>query len=96
MHHDPAIERFYTTRAWRSCKESFLESRGRICEICRSKGLIIPATQVHHKVHLTPENVKDPRIALNHANLMALCDECHRAQHTKKRWRCDELGHVAL
>jgi hypothetical protein len=51
---------------------------------------------VHHKVHLTAENVNDPRIALDESNLMALCEACHAEQHRTVRWRCDELGRVTL
>ena len=96
MHSNPEIESFYTTRAWRKCRESYLSSVGRLCEICLSKGLIEPAVHVHHKVHLTPENINDPRIALDSSNLMALCEECHAEQHRTKRWRVDPLGHVRL
>ena len=96
MNHDPAIEAFYSSWSWRNCRRSFLNSKGNLCEVCRKKGLIVPATQVHHKHPITPENLKDPRITLNYENLMALCDECHQAQHRKKRWRCDPDGHVRL
>jgi 5-methylcytosine-specific restriction endonuclease McrA len=47
-------------------------------------------------VHLTPENLDNPAVTLNHDNLMALCEECHAEQHTKRRWRCDPNGHVRL
>ena len=90
------IQRFYTSRAWAKCRASFLADRGELCEMCLKKGLIEPATQVHHKVHITLDNVNDPTITLNHDNLMALCDACHHEQHQRKRWRCDALGHVAL
>ena len=96
MHHDADIERFYTTRAWRKCRESFLKERGGLCEICLSKGLIVPAVHVHHRTHITPENLNDPRITLGHSNLMALCEECHAEQHRTKRWRVDPFGHVRL
>jgi len=96
MNHDPAIEAFYASWSWRKCRQSFLNSKGHLCEVCRKKGMIVPATQVHHKQPITPENLKNPEITLNHANLMALCDECHQAQHRKKRWRCDPDGHVRL
>ena len=96
MHHDAEIERFYTTRAWRKSKESYLSSVGRLCEVCLSKGLIVPATQVHHRTPITPETLSNPMITLDHSNLMALCDECHRAKHAKKRWRCDTLGRVSI
>ena len=96
MHHDEHIEAFYSSTAWRKCRSSFLKLHGGLCQICYSKGLIVPATQVHHKEHLTPENLSDPRISLNFDNLMALCDECHAEQHRRKRWRCDPIGHVIL
>jgi len=96
LHSDPEIEAFYTTRAWRKCRVSFLSERGGLCEICFSKGLIEPAVHVHHKKPITPENLNDPAVTLDHSNLMALCEECHQEQHRKKRWRADALGHVAL
>ena len=96
MHSDAEIERFYTTRAWRKCREAFLKEKGGLCEICLSKGLIEPAVEVHHKVPLTPENINDPKISLNWANLMCLCEDCHDEQHRKKRWRCLPNGHVVL
>ena len=96
MHSDPAIEKFYTTKAWRKCRAAFLAEKGGLCEACLKKGLIVPAEHVHHRTPITPENMNDPRITLDSSNLMALCEECHAEQHRKKRWRCDALGHVAL
>jgi len=93
---DPAIEAFYASWTWRNCRRSFLNSKGGLCEVCRKKGIIRPATQVHHRQPITSDNLADPAITLNHANLMALCDECHADQHRKKRWRCDPDGHVRL
>jgi len=96
VHHDEAVERFYTTRAWRKSRAAFLSERGGLCEICLGKGLIVPATEVHHKIPLTPDNLNDPQITLDHGNLMALCENCHHEQHQHKRWRVDEMGRVNL
>lgn len=96
MHSDAAIVRFYKTRAWKACRKSVLQESGGLCELCLAKGLVVPAVHVHHKVHLTGDNVNDPRIALDRSNLMALCENCHAEQHRKKRWRCDPAGHVTL
>ena len=96
MHHDEAVERFYTTRAWRKARAAVLSEHGGLCQICMSKGLIEPAVHVHHKIPLTADNINDPRITLDSSNLMALCEECHAEQHRKKRWRCDAMGHIAL
>ena len=96
MHHDEAVERFYTTTAWRKCRKAVLAEHGGLCQICMGRGLIEPAVHVHHKIPLTSENVNDPRIALDSSNLMALCEECHAEQHRTKRWRVDASGRVIL
>ena len=96
MHHDEAVERFYTTTAWRRARASVLADRGGLCELCYKKGLIEPAVHVHHKVPLTADNIGDHLITLDSSNLMALCEACHQEQHRKKRWRCDALGHIHL
>ena len=96
MHHDAAIEAFYTSKRWRKSRASFLAEKGGLCELCLSKGLIEPAVHVHHRKPITPENLSDPRITLDHSNLMALCEACHKAQHQKKRWRCDAMGKILL
>lgn len=96
MNNDERIEAFYTSRAWRRCRKSFLASKGGLCEICAQKGLIEPASQVHHKTHITPDNVDNPAVTLNYANLMALCENCHSEMHHPRRWRCDPDGHVQL
>ena len=95
-HHDERIEKFYTTTAWRKARAAVLEEHGGLCQLCLTKGIIEPAVHVHHRIPLTPENLDDPRIALDSAILMALCEECHAEQHRTKRWRCDALGHVEL
>ena len=95
-HHDERIERFYTTAAWRKARAAVLKEHGGLCQACLTKGIIEPAVHVHHRIPLTPENLDDPRIALDSSNLMALCEECHAEQHRTKRWRCDALGHVEL
>jgi 5-methylcytosine-specific restriction endonuclease McrA len=96
VHHDEAIERFYTTTAWRKCRAAVLKEHSGLCQLCLAKGLIEPAVHVHHIKPLTPDNLDDPRIALDRSNLMALCEACHSEQHRKKRWRCDAFGHVSL
>lgn len=46
---------------------------GGLCQICRDA----PGYIVHHKVWLTPENITDPDIALNPANFLYVCHDCH-------------------
>lgn len=95
MNHCAEVEAFYCSRAWRKCREMALQKYGGLCQICKEKGLIEPAVHVHHRIRLTADNVNDPKISLNSANLMALCEECHKKEHRKtKRWRVDEDGNV--
>jgi 5-methylcytosine-specific restriction endonuclease McrA len=87
---------FYTSTAWKKCARGYRRSVGDLCERCRKKGLIVPAEEVHHKIHLTPENINRPEIALNWRNLIALCKDCHMNEHRKqKRWTVDEDGNVS-
>lgn len=87
---------FYVSNEWRKCREDFLRAFP-LCQRCEKKGKAEPARQVHHKIRLTPENIRDPNVALNWANLEALCEDCHREEHKPAaRWRCDAMGHVDL
>ena len=71
---------FYTSKAWLSCRTSFISKRvaidGGQCERCDKAGKI-----VHHKKYITPMNINDPYITLNHDNLEYLCDYCHKKEH---------------
>ena len=51
---------------------------------------------MHHKVHLTPDNINDPDVSLNADNLMLLCRDCHAMEHKhERRWKVDEYGRVS-
>ena len=97
------IEAFYVTWTWRKCRKAFAESKGNLCERCLKRGIIEAGSkdrplEVHHKIPLTADNVRDPNVALAWSNLELLCKDCHDAQKQQheKRWRCDALGHVSL
>jgi len=96
MNSDERIEKFYASRTWRNCRKAYLQSKGGLCEICYRKGLIEPATEVHHKEHLTSENIDDANVTLSFDNLLALCERCHQEQHHTKRWRCLPDGRIIL
>lgn len=87
---------FYRSWPWIKCQRAYRDSKGRLCERCLKKGLIVPGDEVHHKIRLTPENISDPEVALNFDNLELLCKDCHLEEHRGTRWRADELGHVEL
>lgn len=87
---------FYKTAAWKKCRDSYIQSVGGLCERCYAAGIIRHGDTVHHKVHLSPENINDPAVTMNFENLELLCRDCHAALHAKnqKRYRVDETGKV--
>ena len=89
-------ERFYKGPAWRSCRDSYVKYAGGLCESCLRRGLYVGGEIVHHKIHLTPENIKDPSIALSFDNLELLCRECHALEHStrRRRFTVDKEGRV--
>ena len=76
-----SIKEFYSSNAWRTCRNTYISTKSGLCERCLKKGLIVPAKEVHHKKRLTDKNVNDPSVALNFANLEALCVSCHEEEH---------------
>lgn len=68
---------FYNSKAWKRCRASYIAQRvlidGGTCEECKE----CPGYILHHKTTLTPANIGDPDIALNHCNLQYVCKECH-------------------
>ena len=73
---DIAIQRFYRSDAWKIARAIKIANVCGVCEDCGTVG-----TEVHHIIHLTPENVTDLSIAINQENLKLLCNECHNKAH---------------
>ena len=89
---------FYSSVAWRNTRAAYTASVGGLCERCKAKGRLTPAEIVHHKTHLTPDNITDTNITLDWANLEALCRDCHGEVHKKikKRYKIDKFGRVIV
>jgi len=98
MAHDYARS-FYKSRAWQLCRASYIAERqsvdGGLCERCHRQ----PGYIVHHEVHITPANISNPDVTLNHDNLEYVCKACHDEAHgycgnQKEKPRCefDEKG----
>lgn len=89
--------KFYVSGAWKRCREQYISAGHYLCERCLARGIYRRGDAVHHKVHLTPENINDPNITLAWSNLEMLCRECHEAEHENRRkWRTDPDGNVPL
>lgn len=89
-------EKFYKSKAWQHTRQTYLERVGGLCERCLRRGLYVPAEIVHHRVHIGPENINDPRVTFDPKNLEALCRSCHADEHMggAKRYTVDEYGRV--
>ena len=77
-------KKFYKSKAWQKCRASFIAKRkktdGGICEHCKNQlGYI-----VDHIKEISPLNINDPEITLNHKNLQYLCLECHNIKTFSK------------
>lgn len=91
---------FYKSAAWKKCRAGYIKYVGGLCERCLARGLIVPGYIVHHKIHLTQDNVMDPSITLNYENLEYLCRDCHNEEHfsskPQRRYEIDENGTVII
>lgn len=71
---------FYKSTEWQKVREYTLMRDKYLCKNCG-----MPAEEVHHIIHLTPENISNPGIALNPMNLMSLCRACHFEEHKQDK-----------
>lgn len=74
-------KKFYKSKAWQKCRASFIGTRvnidGGMCQHCNQRlGYI-----VDHVVEITPDNIDNPEITLNHDNLQFVCLSCHNTKH---------------
>lgn len=67
---------FYKSKQWQQCRRSYIASVFGLCEICGKPGFIL-----HHKITLTPDNITDADVSLNHDNLIYVCKDCHEGEH---------------
>ena len=103
MNRSAEVEAFYVSWTWRKCRKAFANSKGNLCERCLKRGIIEAGSkarplEVHHKIQLTAENVKDATVALNWENLELLCKSCHdqEKERKEKRWRIGPDGRVTI
>lgn len=80
-------EGFYKSKAWQRCRNNYARARRGLCERCLDQGRYTPGAIVHHKIHLTPDNINDPTVTLNPDNLQLLCRDCHGETHRTKQTR---------
>jgi len=77
--HKHFAKQFYDSKEWQRCRESYISKVHGVCEHCGEPGYILD-----HIEELTPENINDPNITLNHDNLQYLCLACHNTKTFRK------------
>lgn len=89
---------FYRSAEWESCRAAYMHSVGYLCERCKAKGIIRTGDTVHHKIHLSPENINDPSVTLNWDNLECVCRDCHAELHrsNQKRYKFRPDGSLII
>ena len=68
---------FYNSKRWQDVRAYVLLRDAYKCQACGQTG----ALEVHHIIHLTPDNINDAAITLNDRNLRTLCRDCHFKEH---------------
>lgn len=69
---------FYNSAAWIKTARMIRGQHFHLCQICGAT-----AKEVHHIKFLTPDNISNPDITLNPANLVLVCYDCHNYIHQR-------------
>lgn len=84
---------FYLSPLWKRVRRSVWLKQYCLCYLCNKPvyvyGISDPNTPkekrvrgiIHHKEHLTEANLMDDSIAIDEANLVGLCFNCHTEAH---------------
>ena len=73
---------FYNSKEWEFTRNYILRRDKYLCTKCGN-----PAEEVHHIIHLTPQNIGDVNITMNPDNLTSLCKACHFDEHKGEHGR---------
>lgn len=87
---------FYRSQEWLRARKAYIKSVGGLCEDCLAKGLYVPGKVVHHRTHLSPDNINDEAIRTGFDNLKLVCQDCHAKEHHPdcKRYRVSADGSI--
>jgi Restriction endonuclease len=75
-------KKFYNSRLWKDNVRPYIIKRDNYkCKQCGSSIDL----EVHHIIHLSPDNINDPNITVNERNLITLCRDCHFKVHEQDK-----------
>lgn len=73
----------YNSTQWRKERELFVHEHP-LCEDCLKKGVVNPATSVHHLKSPFKDGVINWELMYDWKNLVSLCHECHAMRHAEE------------
>lgn len=79
---------FYNSTLWKKQRKYILQ---RDNFMCTEVGCHRPATEVHHIIELSKDNINDSNITLNENNLRSLCHDCHTRITSEMKSGCFEV-----
>ena len=71
---------FYNSKSWHALRNQKWCDCDGLCEICKKRGIIREAREIHHIEPITENWNK----RLDYDNLIALCSDCHNAIHNRQ------------
>ena len=79
MNYHEKYNSFYQSKEWQLLRNQKWVDADGLCEMCRAKGIIKAAREIHHKIPIEEDWSK----RLDYDNLIALCSDCHNQQHLR-------------
>ena len=80
MNYHEKYDSFYQSKEWQLLRNQKWVDADGLCEMCRAKGIIRSAKEIHHIEPITENWNK----RLDYDNLIALCSDCHNAIHNRQ------------
>ena len=73
-------DEFYRSKEWKTLRLQALQRDNYLCQECLKRGVVTPASTVHHIEHLRVNRSK----ALDLKNLETVCTACHNKLHRER------------
>lgn len=80
LNYHERYQQFYNSREWRDLRNYKFAMADGLCELCRKKGKVKAAREIHHIVPIEIDYSK----RLEYDNLIALCKDCHDSFHGRE------------
>lgn len=86
MSRNKDYQRLLNDRRWKQLRAAYLQLHP-LCELCKEKGLVVAAVDVHHRtpVETARSLTEMEQLAYRVDNLQALCIPCHVKVHKEMR-----------